>query len=402
MRTLSGCFAAAISAVCLFAQVRSIEPPVGEVSGMPYLTNGPDGSVYLSWTDTLSEKQHALRFARWTGKGWSAPETIASGSNWFVNWGDFPSLVVLPDGAMLAHWLTRNQTGGKYGYGIRVARRDPQSREWREIHGMSLDEQEDYAGFLTFAPNAAEAIYLSPPAGGGHGGHGAEHSHRKTVRFVSFTTAGAVASDVELDADACSCCQTAIGKTRIGLIAAYRDHLAGEIRDISVVRFADGAWTQPRVLHADGWKIHGCPTDGPSISADDRRVAITWLTRAGDAPKIQVALSADEGRSFGAPLRIDGGDPAGRPAIAAYDAGYLVVWLEKTEGGGAEIRARRIGFDGRLYGAFRVAAATSGRGTGFPKVAVSGDQVLFAWRAERVRAALMTKREISQREKEQR
>lgn len=401
MRTLLRCIAAVWAVMCLDAEVRRIDPPAGQESGMPFLTNGPDGAVYLSWTDPLADKQHALRFARWTGSAWSPPETAAQGSNWFVNWGDFPSLAVLSDGTMLAHWLTRNQVGGKYGYGIRVARRDAATQQWSEIHGMSLQEQEDYAGFLTFVPNQAAAIYLSPPAAGGHGSHGEQHSHRKTVRFVSFTAAGKLVSDKELDADACSCCQTAVGTTRNGLIAAYRDHLPGEIRDISVVRYADGAWTQPRVLHPDGWRINGCPTDGPAISSGDRNVAITWLTRAGDVPKIQVALSADEGRTFHAPKRLDGGNPAGRPSITAYGAGYLVVWLEKTSNSDAEIRARRVGADGTLHPAFSIATATSGRATGFPKVAVSGDQVLFAWRAERVRAALLTKKEIEQKEKEQ-
>ncbi|MFN7938241.1 MAG: hypothetical protein U0R19_33240 [Bryobacteraceae bacterium] len=400
MRTLLRCLAAAWVVVCLDAEIRQIDPPAGAQSGMPFLTNGPDGAVYLSWIDPLNDKQHALRFARWTGSGWSQPETAAQGLNWFVNWGDFPSLAVLPDGTMLAHWLTKNQVGGKYGYGIRVARRDAATRQWNEIHGMSLQEQEDYAGFLTFVPNQAAAVYLAPPADGGHGSHGEQHSHRKTVRFVSFTAAGKLISDKELDADACSCCQTAVGKTRGGLIAAYRDHLPGEIRDISVVRFADGAWTQPRVLHPDGWKINGCPTDGPAMSSADRNVAITWLTRAEDVPKIQVTLSTDEGRTFGPPQGVDGGNPAGRPAITAYGSGYLIVWLEKTSASEAEIRARRMAPDGTLYPAFFVATASSGRATGFPKVAVSGDQVLFAWRAERVRAALLTKKEIEEKEKQ--
>ncbi len=388
-------------AAALHAEVRLIEPPALDQSGMPFLTNGPDGSVYLSWTDPLPDKQHALRFSRWTGTRWTAPETAASGPNWFVNWGDFPSLAVLPDGAMLAHWLTRNQTGGKYGYGIRVARRHPQSRQWRQVHGMSLDEQEDYAGFLTFVPNAAAAIYLAPPVAGHGAAHGHEQGHRKTVRFISFTPTGAVASDKELDADACSCCQTAVGKTRSGLIAAYRDHLAGEIRDISVVRYTDGAWTQPKTLHPDGWNINGCPTDGPAISSNNDRVAITWLTRAAATPKIQIALSSDEGRTFRTPLRIDSGNPAGRPSLTSFDNGYLAVWLEKTSESSAEIRIRRITFEGRLLPPVTIATATAGRATGFPKIAVSGNQILLAWRDQRVRAALLTKQQLVQKEKEQ-
>lgn len=384
----------------LSAQVQRVDPPALDESGMPFLTDAQAGPVVLSWTDTLGDKSHALRYSRWTGTQWSRPETIAAGKNWFVNWGDFPSLTVLADGSMLAHWLTRTESGGAYGYGIRVARKKAGASEWRQIHGISLEEKEDYAGFLTFVPGGNAAIYLSPPAlSGKAASRGHEEGHRKTVRLVSFRDNGAVETDRELDSDACSCCQTAIGRTRSGLIAAYRDHLPGEIRDISVVRFQDGTWTPPKLVHPDGWRINGCPTDGPALSADGSDVAITWLTRADDIPRIQVALSSDEGRTFHVPLRVDGGKPVGRPAIAAFDkSSYVVVWIEKTSQSDAEIRLRRVTHDGRLLPTFTVAAAAAGRSTGFPKIAVTGEQILLAWRDQRVRAALLTKQQLKERE----
>src|SRR5215204_3743967 len=111
---------------------------------------GPDGAVYLSWIDTLSTQGHALRFAKWNGNAWSEPETIAEGKNWMVNWADFPALTVLPDGGMMAHWLTRYPAGGKYGYGIRVASKPSGTKAWKETHTIRLEEKDDYAGFLTF------------------------------------------------------------------------------------------------------------------------------------------------------------------------------------------------------------------------------------------------------------
>lgn len=384
----------------LSGQVQRVDPPSLDQSGMPFLTDGQAGPVWLSWTDPLGDKTHALRYSRWTGTQWSPPETVATGKNWFVNWGDFPSLTIQADGSMLAHWLTRAEGGGTYGYGIRVAKKAADASEWRQIFRVSLDEKEDYAGFLTFVPGGKAAIYLSPPSPPGKAApHGHEEGHRKTVRFVSFRDNGAVETDRELDSDACSCCQTAIGRTRSGLIAAYRDHLPGEIRDISVMRFENGTWTPPKLLHPDGWRINGCPTDGPAISADSSDVAITWLTRANDIPRIQVALSSDEGRTFRAPLRVDGGNPLGRPAIASFDkSNYVIVWLEKTSNSDAEIRLRRVTHDGRLLPSFTVAAAAAGRSTGFPKVAVTGEQILLAWRDQRVRAALLTKQQLKERE----
>jgi len=380
--------AVAVLTVVAAAQPVRIDPPALVESGMPYLTTAPDGALYLSWID-MENGGHSLRFAKWEGAKWSRPETIAAGKNWFVNWADFPSLAVLPDGTMLAHWLTRGTGGGKFGYGIRVARRA--GGTWREVHGMSLDEKEDYAGFLSFAGTGA--VYLSPPSGAApaaHSGHD-DHGHRKTLRFLQLRPDGGVASDAEIDADVCSCCQTAMARTAKGLIAAYRDHREGEIRDISVVRFIDGAWTKPRTLHADGWKINGCPTEGPSIAtgAEDR-LAIAWLTRANAEPKVQMALSANGGAVFTAPLRVDGGNPLGRPSVARLNgSSYLVAWLEKTQGTRAEIRLRRVTAEGVAGPAIAVADVAASRTTGFPKVAVAGDQIVLAWRDERVRAAVL-------------
>lgn len=45
-----------------------------------------------------------------------------------------------------------------------------------------------------------------------------------------------------------------------------------EVRDMSVVRFAGGRWTEPRTVARDGWQINGCPVNGPAIAAAERQV----------------------------------------------------------------------------------------------------------------------------------
>ena len=56
------------------------------------------------------------------GGAWSAPETVAAGKDWFVNWADFPSVAVLPDGALFAHWL-RKSGPANHAYDVRVSLR---------------------------------------------------------------------------------------------------------------------------------------------------------------------------------------------------------------------------------------------------------------------------------------
>jgi hypothetical protein len=350
---------------------------------MANFATGPDGEVYLSWIDPVGKDSHALRYAKWLGGSWTEAETITQGSRWFVNWADFPALAVGANGDLKAHWLTRHPNATSYGYGIRIAARPKGRKAWAEIHGISLDEAKEYAGFLAFAPAAKGAIYLAPPQEKGEG-------HRKTVRYVSFGSEGKVVEDLELDGDACSCCQTSVAQTRRGLIAAYRDHLPGEIRDIAIVRERNGKWSKPETLHADGWKINGCPTDGPSISSEKDHVAITWLTRANESAQVRLKLSGNGGDSFGEMLRIDEGNPLGRPTLASLgDQGVVAVWLEKQGAERVEIRIRRLDWNGTLHASQKVADAPLGRVVGFPRVAVSGRQILVAWRDGGIRTAVI-------------
>jgi hypothetical protein len=88
---------------------RQLETPAGPGSGEPNLAVAPDGRVLLSWIEAAGDQGHRLRFsARPKAGAWSAPETVAAGKDWFVNWADFPSLAVLPDGAMFGYWLAKS------------------------------------------------------------------------------------------------------------------------------------------------------------------------------------------------------------------------------------------------------------------------------------------------------
>lgn len=356
---------------------------------MPFLASAPNGDVYLSWIDPVPRGRHALRFSRWTGQGWSIPETIAEGQNWFVNWVDFPALEILADGSLLAHWLTRAEAGGKYGYGIRIARRAAApGSPWNETASLNLGDKEDYAGFLSFA--GSSAAYLAPPANRpaakAHG-HGDAESHTKTLRFLQLRPDGSPATDVEIDPDVCTCCPTATIKTSDGFLVAYRDHSASEIRDIAILRFANGSWSKPKTLHNDNWHINACPTEGPSIAASGAAMFIAWTTRAGGASKLNLSVSHNEGRTFAAPFRADDGNPAGRPTLAAIDKTQsLLVWLERTDDG-AEVRLRRVFASGGKGPSMTIAKAPLSRDTGIPKVAIHKNQVIVAWRDGGVHAA---------------
>src|SRR5437867_9930881 len=86
--------------------VVEINSPAGTGSEEPNVSVAPDGRIFLNWLEPASPRGHVLRFSTGGKQGWSMPRTVAQGTNWFVNAADFPSLVVMPDGSLAAHWLT--------------------------------------------------------------------------------------------------------------------------------------------------------------------------------------------------------------------------------------------------------------------------------------------------------
>jgi hypothetical protein len=175
----------------------------------------------------------------------------------------------------------------------------------------------------------------------------------------------------------CECCQTAAAVTSDGIVVAYRDRSPDEVRDIYVVRSEGDRWSRPVPVHQDGWKINGCPVNGPAISAQGRDVAVAWFTVQNGAGRAFVAFSKDAGRSFGSPIRLDDTASAGRVQVAFLeDRSAAVSWIES--GGEAQaFKARRIAADGRRGLALTIAEPISRQQ--YPRLVRHGNELLFAW-----------------------
>lgn len=188
----------------------------------------------------------------------------------------------------------------------------------------------------------------------------------------------------------CAGAASATGRHRRGRGNTAVDHEPGEIRDVSIVRFDKGRWTEPAPVHRDGWVINACPTNGPVLAASANRVAAAWFTAAHDKPMVKVVFSDDAGATFGTPVVVDRGKPIGWPAIVLLDDGAAAVtWLESIAGGAGDIRLRRVGRDGPAGPVALVAHAPAGRSTGIPQMVRSGDALIVAWRDGSVKSARM-------------
>jgi hypothetical protein len=188
--------------------------------------------------------------------------------------------------------------------------------------------------------------------------------------------------DTLVDDSVCDCCQLSLVPTDDdGALVAYRGRAAGEIRDIQLARFDGQAWKKFGALHPDGWKIAGCPVNGPQLAQSEQHVGAVWFTAAGDQARVLARTSADGGASFGAVARVDLGRPQGRvDGVMLADGTFALTWLELTgteagkEGG---IYLRTLSPAGQLSAPRLIAASKTTRLSGFPRIVPAGERQLL-------------------------
>jgi hypothetical protein len=343
--------------------------PAGPGAMAPNLARTGRGLV-LSWLEPTPAGGHALRVARLDRQGFVPLGTVAEGAGFFANWADFPAVVESGDGTLVAHWLAKTASD-PYAYSIELARSADGGVAWKRLGTLHADGVAAEHGFVAFAAEGpgVRAVWLDGRAMPG-GGAMALRTARVDGERVS--------EEQVLDERVCDCCQTGMAMADGGAVVVYRDRSSAEIRDISWVRRSGSGWTAPAPVHADAWRIPGCPVNGPAIAAAGRRVVVAWFTGAATRPRVQVAFSLDGGASFGPPILIDGERPLGRVGIALdADGSALVSWLA-VAGGDAAILVRRATPAG-AGPSLRLAQTAQARASGFPRIVVEGDRLHVAF-----------------------
>jgi len=343
-------------------------------SGEPNLTVNHDGKVLLSWVEYENDSLDALKFSWLDLDGWSEPKTIAQGTDWFVNWADFPSLVNVDNSNMTAHWLQKSASG-TYDYDVHLSQSKDGGTSWSPSFIPHRDGVNAEHGFVSMVPTPDAktfAVWLD-----GRNTKN-ETDNAMTLRSAEIDSEGNLTEEVELDQRVCDCCQTGATWTDKGPIVVYRDRSDDEIRDISIVRKVDGKWTAPTSLHNDEWKIAGCPVNGPSIDSKDNYVAVAWFTIANGEPKVLISTSKDYGHTFSKPIRLDQGDAIGRVDVVVDNKISIVTWME-NEDEDAAIKMRTVGFDGNISDVFRIGKNSGSRSSGFPRLARHDEGLFMAW-----------------------
>jgi hypothetical protein len=343
--------------------VTTLDAPAGIGSASPQLSSGA-GRTILSWLER-SGSSNALKFSERTADGWTPARTVISGPQLLMNAADVASVHSVGPKLFAAQWLQESGGDGE-AYDLRVAW-STDGRTWSPPASPHHDNTKTQHGFASIFPagDGFGLIWLDGRAGAD-----------MAVRATTFTAAGKQSAETVVDARVCECCQTSAAATADGVIAVFRNRDSKEIRDIYAARLTAGKWSEPVVVNADGWRIEGCPVNGPSVSAAGRSVAVAWFTVQNNTGHAYAAFSRDAGRTFGKPLRLDDSSSAGRVQIVMTGAGMAAAsWVEIVDGR-AVIKVRRIDQAGSRSPPAVVADAV---GRNYPRLAVHGSELLFAW-----------------------
>ena len=355
----------------------AMEVPAQIPAHGPRLSGGGPRPLLLSWMEK-DDQGHSLRYARYQAGSWSAPRSVVSGIDMFVNWADLPSVQPLGASRLAAHWLQRSGTE-TYAYDVVFAQSGNDGESWSKPIRPHNDGTRTEHGFVSMVPSegGTRLIWLDGRKTADEP-TGKPLENGMTVRTAFINERSEVTDETIIDDLACDCCQTDMAISQSGPVAAYRNRTPEEIRDIAIARLVDGEWQESAVLFEDHWEIPGCPVNGPKVVATGTFVAVAWFTASGGVPAVKLAMSGDGGESFSWFTEIARGPVAGQVGMVLLPGKRVAVsWLHKESGQEPEMRVQGVSMGGYKGDIQIVTKGLNSRSV--PQLGISGDDLIFVW-----------------------
>ena len=337
-----------------------------------------NGSLTLSWISSKEENKASLNYSRYMEGRWIKPQVIASGSDWFINWADFPAHAINQDLIITSH--LKKSASGKYTYDVVLNLQKLSGEKIKEDFLLNTDGVKAEHGFVSIIANNKKGFFITWLDGRNTIEKKLDGDHKPmTIRFAEITDKGDVIKESELDASTCDCCQTSIAITNDGPIVVYRDRGEKEVRDIYSVKNINGTWEEPNVVHDDGWIINGCPVNGPKVAVNSKDLAIAWFTVSNDNPLVNVSFSKNNGNSFGAPLKVNDHDTIGRVDVSFLNDEEVIVSYMEVDDIGTYLRIKKVSFDGKISEPITISKIDGGRNTGVPQLEIFNNEIFVVW-----------------------
>ncbi len=264
-----------------------------------YLTRDLAGLPVVAWTETETPDGTPLfYFSRWNAATGIFQERIRvpAGPAIVAHAEGMPKLVFAATGLIYAVYAARNDShGNPYAGRMEYLVSSDGGDSWgkpRIVHRDSTQEAgHDFFDAIALSDGRVAVSWL-------------DKSHEKGGRPVHFAvtdSSGGFAHETVVDDHACECCRTALYECNGTIALLYRNieqTPSGTVRDIHYRLSDDGgiSFHQGAVYSNDGWRIDGCPHNGPDLTMDERALFSTWFTAGKNKGLFYGELNLTSGR----------------------------------------------------------------------------------------------------------
>ena len=346
-------------------------------NAQPSLVSG-EGSLSLSWISSNEGKKSTLNFSQFKEGKWINTQTMATGSDWFVNWADFPAHAI-NENLILSSYLKKSDSG-TYTYDVILSLQKLSGEKVKEDFLLHTDGVKAEHGFVSIIPNHNQGFFITWLDGRNTVDKDLDGYHKPmTIRFAEITNKGDIIDESELDSATCDCCQTSIAITNKGPVVVYRDRSDKEVRDIYIARKINGVWEVPTPIHNDGWEINGCPVNGPKVASNSNNLAVSWFTVSNEKPTVNLSFSKSNGASFGTLIKINDDDAIGRVDVAFLNPQEVLVSYIEGDDVGTYLRIKKVSINGKVSAPITISKIDSGRNTGVPQLEILDNEAFIVW-----------------------
>ena len=346
-------------------------------NAQPSLVSG-EGSLSLSWISSNEGEKSTLNFSQFKEGKWINTQTMATGSDWFVNWADFPAHAI-NENLILSSYLKKSDSG-TYTYDVILSLQKLSGEKVKEDFLLHTDGVKAEHGFVSIIPNHNQGFFITWLDGRNTVDKDLDGYHKPmTIRFAEITNKGDIIDESELDSATCDCCQTSIAVTNKGPVVVYRDRSDKEVRDIYIARKINGIWEVPTPIHNDGWEINGCPVNGPKVASNSNNLAVSWFTVSNEKPIVNLSFSKSNGASFGTLIKINDDDAIGRVDVAFLNPQEVLVSYIEGDDVGTYLRIKKVSIDGKVSAPITISKIDGGRNSGVPQLEILDNEAFIVW-----------------------
>ena len=299
----------------------------------PALQFDQAGSLHVAWFEKRGEARGLYTVTVGEGgQGMATPVQVNQKGAEPDAMHQSPGLAAGPQGDLYVTWATP-KTGAPFAADLRLARSADRGKTFESPIVVNDDGAPINHAFEHVTAAGTGDVYLA-----WLDNRSKEKSGAGAMFACSRDNGKTVENNLTIDGMACPCCRPMAAVAPDGsLWVAWRKTFDGNVRDIVVARSTDRGRTfsTPMLVRRDGWSFAACPHRGPSIGFDRQgRLYVGWYTEGTDEqPRILVATSDDQGKTFSTPLSLHSSATSlpDQFRIAVHPQGFvLAVWEEVT------------------------------------------------------------------------